>query len=97
MVFLFHWVLERVFDSISYDSVIQESMYSVRFSPEEEKLIENYIQLTGMTISEIIRRFTIERIEDEMDADIIRQAVKEYRTNPKTYTFEEEMKRLGLN
>lgn len=79
-----------------YDSVIQEPMYSVRFSPEEEKLIENYIQLTGMTISEIIRRFTIERIEDEMDADIIRQAVKEYRTNPKTYTFEEEMKRLGL-
>ena len=71
-------------------------MYSVRFSPEEEKLIENYIQLTGMTISEIIRRFTIERIEDEMDADIIRQAVKEYRTNPKIYTFEEEMKRLGL-
>ena len=49
-----------------------------------------------MTVPVMIRRFTIERIEDEMDADIIRQAVREYRMNPKTYTFEEEMKRSGL-
>ena len=72
-------------------------MYPVWFSPEEEKLIEDYVQLAGMTVPEVIRRFTIERIEDEMDADIIRQAVIEYGKNPKHITFEEEMKRLGLN
>lgn len=71
-------------------------MYPVWFSPEEEKLIEDYAQLAGMTVPEVIRRFTIERIEDEMEADDIRQAVREYRMNPKTYTFEEEMKRLGF-
>ena len=71
-------------------------MYPVWFSPEEEKLIEDYAQLAGMTVPELIRRFTIERIEDEMEADDIRQAVREYRMNPKTYTFEEEMKRLGF-
>ena len=52
-------------------------MYIVNFSSEERNLIENYSQLTGMTIDEIIRRSTIERIEDEIDADIIRQALKD--------------------
>ena len=52
-------------------------MYIVNFSPEERNLIRNYSQLAGMTIDEIIRRTTIERVEDEMDADIIRQAVKD--------------------
>lgn len=79
-----------------YNDVIQLIMYAVRFSPEEEALIESYRQLTGMTISEIIRSSTIQRIEDELDIDIIREALSEYRSNPKTFTFEEEMKRLGL-
>ena len=56
-------------------------MYPVWFSSEE------YAQLAGMTVPEVIRRFTIERVEDEMDADIIRQAVMEYGKNPKTYHF----------
>ena len=79
-----------------YDSVIQDIMYAVRFSPEEEALIESYRQLTGMTISEIIRRATIERIEDEMDVDMILRSVERYRATLKTFSFDEEMKRLGL-
>ena len=71
-------------------------MYAVRFSPEEEELIESYRQLTGMTISEIIRSSTIERIEDEMDTEIIRRALAEYRENPRTFSFDEEMERLSL-
>ena len=62
-------------------------MCPVWFSSEEEKMIEDYAQLAGMTVPEVIRRFTIERVEDEMDADIIRQAVMEYGKNPKTYHF----------
>lgn len=81
---------------LMYDNVIRTIMYAVRFSPDEEALIESYKQLTGMTVSEIIRTFTIERIEDELDADIIRRALAEYREDPETYSFDEEMKRLGL-
>ena len=62
-------------------------MYSVWFSSEEEKLIEDYAQVAGMTVPEVICRFTIERVEDEMDADIIRQVVMEYGKNPKTHHF----------
>ena len=71
-------------------------MYTVTFSPEEEELIESYGKLTSMTVSEIIRTFTIERIEDEMDADDIREALVEHRSNPVTFGFDEEMERLGL-
>ena len=71
-------------------------MYAVWFSPEEEALIESYRQLTGMTTSEIIRSSTIQRIEDDLNLDMIREALSEHRSDPKTFTFEEEMKRLGL-
>lgn len=71
-------------------------MYAVWFSPEEEALIESYRRLTGMTTSEIIRSSTIQRIEDELDLDMIREALSEHRSDPKTFTFEEEMKRSGL-
>lgn len=71
-------------------------MYAVWFSPEEEALIESYRQLTGMTTSEIIRSSMIQRIEDELNLDMIREALSEHRSDPKTFTFEEEMKRLGL-
>ena len=71
-------------------------MYAVWFSPEEEALIESYRRLTGMTISEIIRSSTIQRIEDDLDLFTIREALSEYRSDPKTFTFEEEMERLGL-
>lgn len=71
-------------------------MYAVWFSPEEEALIESYRQLTGMTISEIIRSSTIQRIEDDLDLDMIREALSEYRSDPKTFTLEEEMERSGV-
>ena len=71
-------------------------MYAVWFSPEEEALIESYRRLTGMTTSEIIRSSTIQRIEDELDLDMIREALSEHRSDPKTFTFEEEMERSGL-
>ena len=71
-------------------------MYAVWFSPEEEALIESYRQLTGMTTSEIIRSSTIQRIEDDLDLFTIREALSEHRSDPKTFTFEEEMERSGL-
>ena len=47
--------------------MVQKAMYTVKFSPEDEELIESYGQLTGMTVSEIIHTFAMERIEDEVE------------------------------
>lgn len=75
---------------------MQDIIHTVEFSPKEKELIERYSRLTGMSVSEIIRRFTIERVEEEMEADRIRKALEEYRKNPRTFSFDEEMERLGL-
>ena len=75
---------------------MQVIIHTVEFSPKEKELIERYSRLTGMRVSEIIRRFTIERVEEEMEADRIRKALEEHRKNPRTFSFDEEMERLGL-
>lgn len=77
-------------------NVVQETIYAVMFLPEEEALIESYGRLTGKTVSEIIRTFTMERIEDEMNTNIIRETLAEHRSNPRTFSFDEELERLGL-
>ena len=37
-----------------------------------------------------------ELIEDGMEADIIGEAFAEHRSDPRTFSFDEEMERLGL-
>ena len=38
----------------------------------------------------------IRRTEDEDEADMIREALTEFRADPRTFSFDEEMERLGL-
>jgi predicted DNA-binding protein len=71
-------------------------VYSVRFSPEEQSLLEQYAIMHGATISSIIRKATIEMIEDELDLEICLKALKNFEKNPKTYTHEDMLKELGL-
>ena len=79
-----------------YDTCHTKSMYSVRFSPEEEAKIEYYRQLTGMSISEIIRTSTIDRIDEELDTEICEKAIERFKANPVVHTHDEVMERLGL-
>ena len=37
-----------------------------------------------------------ELIEDEMEAGVIREALAEHRSNPRTFRFDDEMERLSL-
>ena len=71
-------------------------MYSVRFSPEEEAKMEYYCQLTGMSVSEIIRTSTINHIDDELDTGICEKATERFKANPVIHTYDGIMKRLGL-
>ena len=80
-----------------YGIVIQMPMvFSVRFTEEERKLIEQYASLHGTTVSEVIRRATLEMIEDEMDLELAVKALEEYEKDPTTYTQDEVEKMLGL-
>ena len=80
-----------------YCIVIQTFMvYSIRFSPEEQMLIEQYASIRGWTITDVVRKATIEMIEDELDIEICRKALKNYEKDPKTYSHEDIKKELGL-
>jgi predicted DNA-binding protein len=71
-------------------------VYSIRFSPEEQMLIEQYASLHSSTISDVIRKATMEMIEDELDIEICRTALKNYENNSKTYSHDDIKRELGL-
>lgn len=69
---------------------------SVRFNEADAELVRKYAKMQGVTISELIRRAVIERIEDEIDLIAYKRAMAEFKKNPVTYTLEEIEKDLGL-
>ena len=58
---------------------------SIRMTEEEKKLAETYAKLNGTTLSESIKKAYIEKIEDEYDVALAKEALKEYEKNPKTF------------
>ena len=69
---------------------------SMRVSEQEKKLIQEFADHYGVSISEFIRLAVMERIEDEYDLKCYEQAKAEYEKDPKTYTFDEVNKMLGI-
>ena len=69
---------------------------SLRLSDDEMLLIKEYAELNKMSVSDLIRRTVIERIEDEYDLKMFNAVVKEYQKNPVTYSLDEVEKELGL-
>ncbi len=66
---------------------------SIRLSDSEMAAIKDYAAAYGMTVSECIRKAILEQIETEYDIEAYKEAMKEYKANPKTYTHD-EVKRL---
>lgn len=69
---------------------------SVRLSNEDSNLFKKYAEMNGISVSELVRRSVIEKIEDEYDLKLYEKAMAEYKQNSKTYTHEEIGKELGL-
>lgn len=69
---------------------------SVRLSEKDAKLFKTYAYINGISMSELIRSSVLERIEDEYDIKIYEEAMKEYLSDPKTYSMDEVEKELGL-
>lgn len=67
---------------------------TLRINEEDSKLIKKYIQLHGLTISEFARQSMLEKIEDEYDLQVLRQAMAE--DDGVRIPHEELMKEFGL-
>lgn len=71
-------------------------VYSIRFSEDEQEMIEQYALLHAMKISEVIRKATMEMIEDEMDVRAFKEAKERFEKNSVTYSHEDVGKELGF-
>lgn len=70
---------------------------SLRLNPDDTELIKAYAAMNGMSVSELVRRSVIERIEDEYDLKAYDEAMEEYKKNPVTYSHEEVARMLDLD
>ena len=67
---------------------------TLRINDQDSDLIKNYIQVHGLTISEFARQSMLEKIEDEYDLQILRQAIAE--DDGVRISHEDVMKEFGL-
>ena len=70
---------------------------SIRLSEQETSLIKDYAKLYNTSVSDIIRRSILERIEDELDMRAYEKAKAEYLAAPVTYSLDEVAKELGID
>ena len=69
---------------------------SVRLNDRDTELFKKYAEMHGMSVSDMVRRAVIERIEDEFDLQCYYKAMEEYEKDPVTYTLDEVKEELGL-
>lgn len=72
------------------------STISVRLSDKDIELIKAYAEMNGISLSDLVRKALIEKIEDEYDLKCYYKAMEEHKKNPKTYTHEEVRKMMEL-
>lgn len=70
---------------------------SVRLNDDDTKLFKQYAKTHNISLSELVRNAVLEKIEDEYDLQCYEESIKEYRANPRTYSFEEVIKELNLD
>lgn len=69
---------------------------SLRLTPEETALFKNYAAFYGISLSELVRRSVLEKIENEYDLKVFEKAYAEYEKDPVTYSIDEVKEELGL-
>jgi len=71
--------------------------FEINFDEKEGKLVEDYMKVRNMNISEVARQAILEMIfDDDADLAAFNQAMEEYKKDPTTYTHEQVKKMLGL-
>lgn len=67
---------------------------SLELPDEDVALFKKYAGLHNVSLSEFIIRTVFERIEDEYDLKVYKEALEEFKKDPTTYTVEEMKKRF---
>ena len=68
----------------------------IRLTEEKKTLAENYAIRYELSLDKAFKRALFEKIEDEYDIVVAKEAYEEYAEKPKTYSHEEIREMLGL-
>lgn len=66
---------------------------TIRLDGAEKSLISDYAAAFGISVSEFMRRASLERIEDELDLKAWEEAKAEYEADPTTLSAAEVAKK----
>jgi|GEM_PF-854809 len=66
-----------------------DMVLSIRFTDEEVNVLKKFAALEGISVSELIRTSVFEKIEDVLDLGLVKEGIKQYQKDKKTYSLEE--------
>ena len=69
---------------------------SLELPDEDVALFKKYADIHNMSLSEFIRNTVFERIEDEYDLKVYREAIDEFKKDPTIYTVQEMKERFKI-
>lgn len=74
------------------------SVISIRFNNEEERLIKEYVESKGTTVSQFIKDLLFKQIEEEYDLEIVQEYLKEKEAGTlHLISFEEAVKEWDID
>ena len=74
------------------------SVISIRFNNEEERLIKEYVESKGATVSQFIKDLLFKQIEEEYDLEIVQEYLKEKESGRlNLISFEEAVKEWDID
>ena len=69
---------------------------SIRLNKKDEQLFKSYAKTNNISLSELFRTAVFEKIEDEYDLAVYREALEEYNKNPISYSHDEVCRMSGI-
>lgn len=72
------------------------AIINLNLSHEEFILFNNFAKMKKTTIEEVLKKTLFEKIEDEYDAMIAKEALFEFSVNPYTLTVKEIQEKYNL-
>ena len=72
------------------------SASAIRFEPEEKEWIKTFAKMNGNSFSSQVRQWALERLEDELDARDLLDAIKTNDKNDSGITINELMEKYDI-
>lgn len=74
------------------------AMITIRVSDEEKAWLDQMATFHGLTLSELMKRYSMEQLEDEYDAQVGEAALKRFKAgDQETISIENMMTELGID